>query len=107
MGRSKLYASDAERQRAYRARLKVSHITAASTTVKKRPRRPPSRPRRLAALQEAAEDLQNEYQTWLDSVPDSLQDSSQATRLTETIESLGEVVDLLSQLDPPRGFGRD
>jgi hypothetical protein len=59
------------------------------------------------ALCNAAEQLQGEYQAWLDSLPEPLQEGDQATRLTETIEALEAVVDLLSQLEPPRGFGRD
>jgi hypothetical protein len=40
-------------------------------------------------------------------LPDSLQDGDQGARLAETIEQLGLVVDTLSEINPPRGFGRD
>jgi hypothetical protein len=51
--------------------------------------------------------LFDEYEDWLAALPESLQDSDQATRLTETIDQLAAVIDLLSDIDPPRGFGRD
>jgi hypothetical protein len=48
--------------------------------------------------------LQDEYQAWLDALPDNLQESA-------TAEALQAIVDLdldeLQALEPPRGFGRD
>lgn len=105
MGRHRVYTSDAERQRAYRAHLKAAADNAA--TASRPPGRPPSRPSRLMVLRKGAEDLQQEYAHWLDTLPESLQDGARAARLSETIESLEEVVATLSQLEPPRGFGRD
>jgi hypothetical protein len=48
--------------------------------------------------------LQIRYATWLDALPDNLQDSA-------TAEALQAIRDLdlteLQDIDPPRGFGRD
>ena len=48
--------------------------------------------------------LQKEYDTWLQTVPDSLQQSA-------TAEALQAICDLdlvdLQAIEPPRGFGRD
>ena len=48
--------------------------------------------------------LQAEYAKWLEALPDSLSDSP-------TAEALGAIVDLdlteLSDIEPPRGYGRD
>lgn len=105
MGRPRLYATPADRQAAYRLRSAALDKNAAQAST--RPRRQPSRPTRLAMLVQMAEDLQHEYETWLESLPEALQDGDQAARLAETIEQLQAVVDLLSEVTPPRGFGRD
>jgi hypothetical protein len=48
--------------------------------------------------------LQKEYDTWLQTLPDSLQQSA-------TAEALQAICDLdlldLQAIEPPRGFGRD
>ena len=103
MGRTRQHASAAERQRAYRQRLAYRRPEA---TPPPRPR-PPSRPRRLAALSAGVQQLRDEYQEWLSSLPESLEDSRQAQVLAEAVEQLEAVVDLLSEIQPPRGFGRD
>lgn len=103
MGRTRQHASAAERQRAYRQRLAYRRPEA---TPPPRPR-PPSRPRRLAALSAGVQQLRDEYQEWLSSLPESLGDSRQAQVLAEAVEQLEAVVDLLSEIQPPRGFGRD
>jgi hypothetical protein len=51
--------------------------------------------------------LQQEYEDWLHALPESLQESSLAERLQEAVDNLAEVVDLLSEIELPRGFGRD
>jgi hypothetical protein len=61
----------------------------------------------LAAAQAALVQLFDEYSDWLAAVPESLQDSDQAVRLSETIDQLAAAIDQLSDIDPPRGFGRD
>lgn len=51
--------------------------------------------------------MHQEYERWLESLPESLQEGDQAARLTETIDQLASVLDILSDIDPPKGFGRD
>ena len=92
--------TDAERQTRYRA-------ARAAGTPAIRTRRPldhRSRARRwndnVAGLVQA----QGEYAAWLDSLPDSLQDSATAEALRAICEfDLSE----LQAIVPPRGFGRD
>lgn len=105
MGRNRVYASSAERQRAYRLRAAAGREEV--HPVPSARRRAPSRPARLAALCTAAEELRQEYEAWLESLPETLQDSSQGKKLAETVEQLEAVVDLLAAIDPARGFGRD
>lgn len=64
-------------------------------------------------------ELQDEYEQWRDSLPENLEDSPTAERLTEVIEleldpadpeDLDEIDDMLQQaegVELPRGFGRD
>jgi hypothetical protein len=48
--------------------------------------------------------LQDEYRTWLDSLPDNLG----ASRLAEKREAITELnLEELQDIDPPRGYGRD
>jgi hypothetical protein len=92
--------TDAERQARYRA----AHAAGAPIIRTRRPADHRSRAKRwddgVAGLVKA----QIEYAAWLDSLPDSLQDSA-------TAEALHAICDLdLSELQaivPPRGFGRD
>lgn len=106
MSRERVYASNAERQRACRLRRAAGR--GGSGPSPSRPAgRPASRPARLAALRGEAERLQQEYEGWLESVPEPLQEGEVAERLRETIEQLEEVVALLGEVQPPRGFGRD
>ena len=85
MGRNRLYATDAERQAAYRARNATTAPLRASPG-----KRPPSRPARLAAIQRTLQELLDEYERWLERLPESLQDTDQAERLKETITLLEE-----------------
>jgi hypothetical protein len=48
--------------------------------------------------------LQAEYRTWLEALPDNLQDSATAQAL-QAIDELD--LDELHAIEPPRGFGRD
>jgi hypothetical protein len=111
MSRIRVYANAADRTRAYRLRLLAAAQVpcAPVSTEPKLPksRRAPSRPRRLAALQAEAQSLQQEYEHWLEVLPEALQDTDLAALLTETIEQLGAVVDLIAEIQLPRGFGRD
>jgi len=58
-------------------------------------------------LRQATEDLQHEYESWYESLPEALQDGPQAERLAEAIEQLEAAADILSGITPPRGYGRD
>lgn len=108
MSRIRVHASAAERQRAYRLRL----LSAKEPLAPVEPhlpivRRAASRPTRLATLQADAQRLQQEYEHWLEVLPEPLQDTDMAARLAETIEQLAGVVDLIAEIQLPRGFGRD
>jgi hypothetical protein len=92
--------TDAERQARYRAARAAGapgHPHAPSTR-SSRPR--PALDDNVAGLVEA----QAEYAAWLDSLPDSLQDSATAEALRAICE-----LDLteLQAIEPPRGFGTD
>jgi transposase len=104
MAQRKIYATAAERQKAYRERHKEGHER--QEPIKRHPK-PPSRPKRLEVLLQEVETLLASYTDWLEAIPESLQDSSQAERLQETIDSLEQVVELLSGIIAPKGFGRD
>jgi hypothetical protein len=48
--------------------------------------------------------LQDEYRTWLDNLPASLE----ASRLAEKLQAIAELdLEELQAIDPPRGYGRD
>lgn len=104
MARQRAYITNAERQKAYRERLKNSQE---QPKPKIRPPRPLSRPKRLKALLQEAEDLLLSYTDWLEALPENLRSGGQAEKLQETINSLEHVVDLLSNTEAPKGFGRD
>ena len=92
----------AERQARYRAARQAAVPPPVVRFRKPADRR--SRPQRWRDAVDELVALQAEYQTWLDGLPEGLQDSA-------TAEALKTVCDLdLSELDgiePPRGFGRD
>ncbi|MBV8357456.1 MAG: hypothetical protein JO189_05905 [Deltaproteobacteria bacterium] len=49
-------------------------------------------------------DLQDQYRTWLDNLPDSLE----ASRLAEKLQAIAELdLEELQAIDTPRGYGRD
>lgn len=106
MSRARIYASNAERQRAYRLRL-----AAGSSKVDRPPvdggRRKASRPQRLAACRRELEALKEEYEAWLEGLPEAFQDGDVAGRLAETVEQMEAICELLGELQPPKGFGRD
>lgn len=80
--------------------------------------RPPSRPQRWAdacsratdALSELVE-LQEEYQEWLDNLPDNLQSGTLADKLNDVtgldLQSALDTVSEAEGIDLPRGFGKD
>lgn len=108
MGRKRQYASAAERLRAFRDRKKEE---AASRVVPKpapvKPKKGPSRPARLATMENEAQAFIDELQGWRDSLPESFQESALAGKLDEAIEKFSEVAETLADIDLPRGFGRD
>jgi hypothetical protein len=93
----------AERNRAYRERLK------AEKPVVIRYRKPTdrrSRPKLWADAVETLLTVLDGYQDWRDNLPDSLADSAIAERL-DTVIGLRDLVEQLDAADLPRGFGRD
>jgi hypothetical protein len=40
-------------------------------------------------------------------LPESIEGTSQADKVADTIEKLSAVADLMADIDPPLGFGRD
>ena|SRR5579883_3070217 len=107
MPRRRLHASNAERQKAYRQRIASTTTPAPTSAQPVKGRRSPSRPTRLAQLIDSLQTLTTEYEDWLNALPEALQNTNLGDRLAETISQLTEVVDLLSSVDPPKGFGRD
>jgi hypothetical protein len=108
MGRQKRFTNAAERQRAYRLRVteKQKHSMGPGTPQPKQ-RCPPSRPTRIAAIEIQVQQLHDEYESWFESMPEPLQGSDQGQRLSETVEQLSAILELMMELNPPRGFGRD
>ena len=104
--RARIYGNAAARQKAFRAR-QAARLTGLQKTVSKKPQRPPSRPTRLATLTNGIQLLQTEYESWLESLPDSMTDSDTAERLQEAIDQLQAAADILEAIELPRGFGRD
>ena len=90
----------AERQARYRAKQAVG----APTFRYRKPVDRRSRVQRWRDVVAELQELQDEYQTWLDALPQNMEDSA-------TAEALRAICDLdLSELQsivPPRGFGRD
>lgn len=103
MARQKLYETPAQRQQAYRRRIqdKLAGLIPLS-----KPSRKKTRPQRVKSFLAELELLADEYQHWLDSLPENLTQSQLACQLEETIESLQELATQLEQIDLPRGFGR-
>lgn len=93
--------TNAERQARHRTR-KAEH---AGTTIRyRRPADRRTRPQRWHAAVAELLALQAEYAAWADALPDGL-------RNTATAEALQAIVDLdlsdLTEVEPPRGYGRD
>ncbi len=90
----------AERQ----ARYREAHADGAPKIRYRRPGDRRSRPQRWRDAVAELVSLQNEYQEWLDGLPDNLAESA-------TTQALRLICDLefseLESVEPPRGFGRD
>ena len=93
--------SNAERQRRYRERRQAAQPIRRYETCQTHGCK--SRPQRWRAALDELRALQAEYESWLENVPEPLQDSPTAAML-ETICALD--LDELD-VDLPRGFGRD
>ena len=90
----------AQRQRRYRERRKAQQ----PRVQYRRPQDRRSRPQRWQDAVRTLRDLQDEYQAWLDNLPDNLTESVLAHKL-EAICDLDLAA--LESVEPPRGFGRD
>ena len=92
--------TNAARQRRYRA-----HRKAETRPVQyRKPHDRRSRPQRWQDAVQTLRDLQEEYQAWLDHLPDSLRESALAAKLEAICEL--DLADLES-IEPPLGYGRD
>ena len=96
MGRRRVYKSAAERQKAHRERQVVTESVPVAPMVRT-PRRPPSRPTRLATLVDGAQDLLDEYQDWLDRMPEAFEGTALHERLTDVVERLGIALEALDK----------
>ena len=92
--------TNAQRQRRYRARREAQQPRARY----RRPHDRRSRPQRWQDAVRTLLELQDEYQAWLDNLPDALQESALAQKL-EAICGLDLAA--LESVEPPRGYGRD
>jgi hypothetical protein len=95
-----MYNNAAEKQKAYRDRLRAQGLVMAPT----RPRAPklPSRPARLAAIEAALRELATEYGDWLAALPTNLAESQLAEQLTAITEGLDTIANEVGELEPPR-----
>jgi hypothetical protein len=107
MGRKRKYSNAAERLKAFRERAKLGAVSAPSEAGPKRKAKVLSRPARLAAVESELQALADELQAWRDNLPESLQESSLASKLDEAIEGLTDLVSGAANIDLPKGFGRD
>jgi len=90
--------SHAERQRRYRRRQK------AQLRQLRQAQRPRSRAQRWMAAVEELRALQQEYQAWLDNLPDPLRDSP----VGEKLEAVCDLdLEALADIDLPLGWGKD
>ena len=92
--------TDAERQTRYRA----ARVSGAPVMRIRRPADHRSRARRWDDTVAELTKLQAEYDAWLQSLPENLQDTATAEAL-RTISELD--LSELQAIVPPRGFGRD
>jgi hypothetical protein len=92
--------SNAARQQRYRERRREQ----APIVRYRRPRDRRSRPQRWAEAVATLRALQEEYQCWLDNLPENLQDSP----LAEKLQAICDLdLEDLESVDVPLGFGRD
>ena len=107
MPQLKKYSSAAEKQRAYRDRqLRTAHQKALPAPKKTPRQKAKSRASRLASIEDELRALAEEYQSWRDNMPEGLRASRLAEDLAQVAAKLEELANEVSDLDPPRGFGR-
>lgn len=94
----RIHQTSAEKQKAYRDRLRANGPTLPAAPKPKRQ----SRPQRLQALEAAVRSLADEYQQWLDGIPENLTGGPLADNLREVVSQLEAVSDDLAAIDPPR-----
>ena len=61
---------------------------------------------------EALTDLKDEYQDWLDNLPENLQEGATAEKLNEVVDAsfydeIESAVDEADAIELPKGFGKD
>jgi hypothetical protein len=94
--------SNAERQARYRARRQAEQ-----PPPRLRYQRPTDRRSRAQRWRDAVAELlalQGEYAAWYEALPDSLHDTATAEALQAIVE---RDLEMLADIVPPRGFGRD
>lgn len=96
----RIHESNAERQRAYRARSNRADTAQRPAATTKAPRR--TRPARLAIIVQALRDLADEYQGWVNAIPENLLGGPLAESIETTIEQLTEAADGLDAIETPR-----
>lgn len=95
--------SNAERQRRYRERRKAGEPTRRYVSVTTKERRESCPQRWQRAVHELLA-LQEEYQEWLENLPENLEGTALAEKLAAVCElDLEEI----AEIDLPLGFGRD
>lgn len=87
-------------------RIVEEHLAGPKPKPKRAPRAVP-KPERLRRIIAEVETLMVNYQTWLDNLPENLQDGDFSERLQETVDRFEEARDVLESIEPPKGFGRD
>lgn len=107
MARERIYLNSAERQKAYRERVRLNRAHPPAPPAAPKKSRQLSRPKRLAAVVRELRILATEYQTWLDNLPEFLEGSEQEELLGNTVEQLTDAADMIADITLPRGFGRD
>ena len=105
----RLYASPAEKQRAYRQRMRIEQlrpppeIRALSPPLPPLPKpRMPSRPARLLRIESDLRQLAEEYQRWRDATPENLTEGQLAQELDDAIGQLEAIADDVAAIQPPR-----
>jgi len=94
--------SSAERQARYRARRQAENAT--PLVRYRRPIDRRSRPQRWDDAVAELLALQAEYAAWADALPETLRDTPAA----EALQAIVELdLDILADIKPPRGYGRD